>query len=411
MVLDPINVLAFSLFPSGNRRYLGVLLRMHLIFSVCFVIAVAATLAMAPYLNFRGLLIDALAGLLIATPCVLLFWLARCFAYLEFSPGKALAGSVAYCCTQALGLAIAYGTGGLSPLRVFLCNAAAGSVASACLLLRYRRSETPSQQGPSLFHVLSRHWQFGRWGSGTVALYWMQTSCSSFISGYFLGFAGVGALNAMIGLLLPMAQVVFAVVRIALPRISRIYTLSGAEATHRPVLRVAGVLTAVTGAYWLLLAAASGPVFRLLYGERFFSYAYLVPVIGLTVLSYAGATTCDIAFNSIQQPHTLFPIKVLMAVVTVLISAVTIWRFGLPGAAFALPACGFLSAASNGYETAFVLAPATCCRAGEHRKCTAIPGGLRRRNFRQLRIGEQFVTQSPVIPALARPPYRLRLRG
>jgi len=344
LLIEPSSVLAYSLFPSNHGRYLRILLRMHAIFCVCFIAAAGTILALAPRLNIRGPLVGALTGLLIATPLVLLFWLARCFAYVEFSPGKAVAGSAAYCCVMATGLAVAYATGGLTPQRVFVCTACGAAVASVCLLFRYRHSPPSTDDGPMLREVWVRHWRFGRWGLGTVAVAWAQTNSLSFTGGYFLGLKGVGGLNALTALLLPMIQVLFAAGRITLPRIAQRFARHGAGATHQPVIRAAVAMTGLSAAYWFALTVAHRPLFRLVYGERFMAYAYLIPVISLYLIAWAVVTACDIAFYSIQQPQAPFRLKILMVTITVLVGTATSWRFGLPGAAIAVPACATVTA-------------------------------------------------------------------
>jgi O-antigen/teichoic acid export membrane protein len=348
LLIDPCCVLAYSLFPSNSSRYLRVLLRMHVIFSVCFVTVAGTVLLLAPRLNIRGPLLNALTGLLIATPLVLLFWLARSFAYVEFSPGRAVTGSVAYCGMLVAGLATAYTTGGLTPQRVFVCTACGAAVASVCLLFRYRRNPPSADNEPALREVWRRHWKYGRWGLGTVAVGWAQINSLSFTGGYFLGLKGIGGLNALTGLLLPMVQVQNAAARIALPRIAQRFTLYGAGATHRPVIRAAAAVTVLTAAYWLALTLMHGTLLRLVYGDRFLAYAHLVPVMGFAVLGWAAIIGLDVGFNSIQQPQAAFPLKILMVAITVLVGTAMSWRFGLTGAAIAVPACTTMTAVCMG---------------------------------------------------------------
>jgi Na+-driven multidrug efflux pump len=68
------------------------------------------------------------------------------------------------------------------------------------------------------------------------------------------------------------------------------------------------------------------------------AYAYLIPIISLFLITWVVVTVCDIAFNSIQQPRASFPVKILTVVITVPVSTAMSWRFGLPGAAIAVPA-------------------------------------------------------------------------
>jgi O-antigen/teichoic acid export membrane protein len=336
--------LAFSLFPSNHGRYLFALLRLHAIFCAGFAVLAGGALVVAPHLHVPHPLVNAFMGFLIATPCVMLFWLARCFAYLEFAPGKALAGSIAYFAVLMAGLLVAWKTGGITPLRAFVCSACAAVTASVSLLLRYRDARTAAGREPSAREVWVRHWKYGRWGLGTVGMSWAQTNSVSFTSGYFLGLSGIGGLNALVGLLLPMFQVLSAASRLTLPRVAQRFTLSGAAATKGPVRRVAVALTGLTTAYWLVMVVAHTPLLRLVYGERFVAYAYLIPFLSIHLIAWGIITACDLGFNSMQMPRASFHIKLLMVALTVPLSTVLAWRFGLPGAAVAVPVCSSITA-------------------------------------------------------------------
>ncbi len=350
LVLEPPNVLAFSLFPGRNDRYLRIVLAMHVLFTVVFAVAGLALLWAAPALGIRGLLANALAGLLIAAPCTLLYWLARSFAYLEFAPAAAVKGSVLYCGVLALCVFAAFRSGGLTPKLVFGCVAAASAAASLRLLVP-RVPWGPAESGePDLGTVWGRHWNYGRWGLGSVGLSWAQTNSISFISGSLLGLREVGGLNALVAVLLPMFQVLTSATRLSLPRIAQIYTAHGITATRRPVIRVAVVLVALASAYAAAVSVLHNTVFHHLYGTRFMPYAWLLPFISLHVVAWAGITACDIGFNSIQAPHASFRIKLLMVAVMIPVNVLVTWRFGLPGAVIGVPAFSTLTAILMGMK-------------------------------------------------------------
>src|SRR5262249_31838382 len=146
----------------------------------------------------------------------------------------------------------------------------------------------------------------------TVCLSWAQTNSISFVSGSLLGLTATGGLNALIGLLLPMFQVLSAVTRVVLPPIARMNAKGGVQSTRRPVLRVAATLILLTTAYWLALLFGHNLLLHWTYGQRFVIYAHLAPVIGLHLVACAVITACDIGFNSIQSPKSAFRIKLLM---------------------------------------------------------------------------------------------------
>jgi len=337
ILIEPTSVLAFSLFPQRNDRYLRAVLLMHAIFSVGFVVLAGAFWMMAPRLHITGALENALAGLVVVTPCVLLFWLSRSFAYLEFAPARAVAGSVVYCAAIVAGIVISYVRGHNTPLTAFSWTALAATIASLVLLRHYRARRAGAEAEPGLSTVWMRHWRFGRWGLSSVGLNWAQTNSISMISGSLLGLRATGGLNALVGLLLPAFQVLISATRVVLPRIAQIYTLRGLQATKRPILHVGATLFLLTSAYWLLLALAHRPLLHLIYGERFMPYAYLVPIISLHLVACSIMAACDVAFNSMQSPQSSFPIKIAIVVIMIPTNTLLIWKFGLLGAAIGVP--------------------------------------------------------------------------
>jgi O-antigen/teichoic acid export membrane protein len=337
ILIEPASVLAFSLFPQRNDRYLRTVLLMHAIFTAGFVLVAGCFWLLAPRFHITGALANAVAGLVIVTPCVLLFWLSRSFAYLDFAPGRAVVGSSAYCAAVMTGIVISYLRGHNTPLSAFSWTAAAAVIASAVLLRHYRRMRPPAGTEPGLRTVWTRHWRFGRWGLSSVGLNWAQTNSISLISGWLLGLRATGGLNALVGLLLPMFQVLISASRVVLPRVAQIYTLKGLQATRRPIVRVGITLFLLTSGYWLLLAVAHRPLLQIIYGAKFMPYAYLVPIISLHLVACSIMAACDLAFNAMQSPQSSFPIK--MAIVAIMIPTNTflMWRFGLLGAAIGVP--------------------------------------------------------------------------
>lgn len=344
LVLEPTSVYAFTLFPNRNDRYLRAVLLMHGIFTAGFLAIGGAAILLASRLHVADALENALAGMVAAVPCVLLFWLARCFAYLEFAPAKAVRGALVYCLALAAFLTATWRLGDLSPKLVFVCTAAASLIAGARLLavwLPWRPAEGPE---PRLAEVWSRHWSYGRWALGSVGLAWAQTNAISFISGWLLGLREVGGLNALVGLLLPMFQALASATRLSLPRVSQIYSSGGVAATKRPVLRIALVLIALTAGYALAVSALRIPIFHHLYGARFMPYAWMVPIVSLHIVAWGAITACDIGFNSMRAPHASFRVKALMVAIMVPVNTLLTWRYGLPGAAAGVPVFSALTA-------------------------------------------------------------------
>jgi O-antigen/teichoic acid export membrane protein len=344
LVMEPIAVLAPLLFPGRSDRYARTVLGMHAIFTTFFMIAGAAAVVLGTWLKVRPDIENALGGMVIATPCVLLFWSSRSFAYLDLAPGRAAAASALYCGILLVGLLTARVLGSLSPMIAYLCLGFASAGSSVFLLGRYAGSAPIRGGEPSLQEAWRQHWKFGRWGLGSVGLNWAQGNSISLIGGPLLGIRQIGGLNALNNLLLPMNQVLQASARLTQPRIAQIYGQQGGTATVRPVLRVAAVLVGLTTAYWLVLSVAHVPLMHLLYGERFVKYAGLLPILSLNMIGWAVITSCDIAFSSMQSPRLSFGMKMLMVAIMIPLVALAAWRFGLIGVAVSIPSVTTLTA-------------------------------------------------------------------
>ena len=76
LVLEPMAVFGGSAYRDGLRGYLRSLLWIHITISVAIVVVFGAS-ALGAELLHSGVLAGALAGVSIASPCILVFWLAR----------------------------------------------------------------------------------------------------------------------------------------------------------------------------------------------------------------------------------------------------------------------------------------------------------------------------------------------
>ena len=93
ILIEPVSVLAPTLFPEHLHRYARAALRMHALFTITFALLGGLTILAGTSLNLKPEIQSSLTGMIVATPCILLFWLSRCFAlpllYAERARGSA----------------------------------------------------------------------------------------------------------------------------------------------------------------------------------------------------------------------------------------------------------------------------------------------------------------------------------
>ena len=94
LVLEPMGVFGGSIFRSNLRGYLRSLISIHIALSVAICAALVISWAVAHRLGAGPAVTGGLAGIAFASPCLMLFALARRSFYVELSPAPAAAGAL-----------------------------------------------------------------------------------------------------------------------------------------------------------------------------------------------------------------------------------------------------------------------------------------------------------------------------
>ncbi len=174
----------------------------------------------------------------------------------------------------------------------------------------------------SMTRVSRSHWNSSKWLFGMGVLQFCSGHAIVQVAGIVLGPATVGGIRSTLNILAPIQVITLALQNIAPQHASRVYKAEGPEALTRFLLKLAGaglvVSLGIAIAGWLF----AEPIVRLLYGEDFVPYAYLINwwVIILTVRFLQFPL--EVGLRSLEYTRPLF--------ITVAIEAV----FGLSSAYF-----------------------------------------------------------------------------
>src|SRR5581483_6707386 len=93
-VLEPISIFGASTYKDCLPQYLGKMLMIQVWVTVATVILVGGAAIATHVAHGSQTLVAALAGVAVASPCVLLFWIARRVFYINLAPGRALSGAI-----------------------------------------------------------------------------------------------------------------------------------------------------------------------------------------------------------------------------------------------------------------------------------------------------------------------------
>jgi O-antigen/teichoic acid export membrane protein len=330
LVLEPMSVLGPILYGSRLKRYLGALVWCQVPLLIFISGSLAAASAIAIWVGGKAPLSGALAGLAIAAPAVLLFWLARGASYLRANLRVVLQGAVLYSVILFGGVAVVHRFGRLNEFAAFVAVGAASAAVSTYLLAMLSPA-LRNRSDPPAGEVALEHWRFGRWELARVGFDWAGENISYTLTAAFLGMTAVGELKAIITLFLPMSHVLTALRRLFLPHLSSVSGAQGASGTKAAVRKVNLAIFALALGNCLILIFFGKTIFRLLYGGKFMEVIYLVPWAGLNLLFTAPISGFDMGLRALRSPSKVFTASAAGAIISAFFYTAGTRLFGLPG--------------------------------------------------------------------------------
>jgi O-antigen/teichoic acid export membrane protein len=332
LVLEPMAVFGGSSYRHSLRGYLSSLISIHVAMSV----AIAATFGASAFIAWKvapsGGLGGALAGVTIASPCVLLFWLARRTFYLELSPAKAAVGALVYF-TISLGLLfVVYRRGLLSPFSAFVLIGIAALGTGVYLLVRLLRDLRPDTFDQPVGEVWGRHWRYGSWALLTCVASWIPANIYYPLLGLFGNMAKSGQLKALMNFTLPVEQVKLALGLLLLPYAASVIGREGRASAGALSRRMTLVAIGVAIVYWAVLFWWQGPAFHVLYSGRYTEVAHLLPIVALGSLAWCGSFGSAITLRAMESPSSVFVAFSLATAASLIIGIPATWYYGLSGA-------------------------------------------------------------------------------
>lgn len=332
LVLEPMAVFGGSSYRNSLRGYLGTLLRIHLTISVSLVIVFGTSAFVIKEFSHQGALAGAMAGVTIASPCVLVFWLVRRTFYLGFSPAESAAGSLIYCVLVLASLFVAYQRGLLSTFTAFVLIALGALVSSIPLWLRLRKRLPPGEPGPELGVAWRRHWGYGRWALAGCIVGWIPAYIYYPLLSSFTGMAASGQLKALMNLTLPFEQTKAALSMLFLPYAARVVAQKGktgawAVTGQMTLLAFAGAI-----AYWALVLPLRGPIFHLMYAGKYMEVMNLLPLVAFGQIFWSAAYGPGIALRAMESPDSAFKALAVAMIVSLVVGIPATWLWGLQGA-------------------------------------------------------------------------------
>ena len=332
LVLEPMSVLGPVMYGGTQKPYLRSLLWVHGGLTLVFSVALFAAAAIANAISSNGELANALYGLAIGAPFILLLGMLRSACYLRYDVRIAAAAAVMYAVLFISGVAGMHALFVISPFSVFVLMSAVSIVVSLIMIPHVMGGATVLNQRIPLREVCREHWRYGRWALGSSAVSWAWENSWYILSGALLSMREVGGLRSAGNLLLPVAHIAAACGRLAQPYVSAIAGKGDAARLVASVRRMGILFTAVAALYCIGISVFDHTIFARIYGPRFAPFASLFPWIGLNyVLTIASQSGFGIGLRALQSPASVFSAYAGGAAIATILSIPAAHAYRLPG--------------------------------------------------------------------------------
>jgi O-antigen/teichoic acid export membrane protein len=335
LLLDPISVMGPSRHAERLPAYFRVQIAIHTVLvgalSVGTLLIGLALWRIAP----GSPLTRAIVGAGLALPFLLLLWLARRMCYVVQRPSIAVTGSALYLAFAVIGLFALAHFGWLGSFTAFALMGSGSVLASGLLLWRLGLLKREAAMHPRLSWrmALRENWAYGRWLTLTTLLSWTTFQAQTFLAASFLGLASAGALRAIQLPSLAMTQVISATTLLVLPSMSQELGNGNVARLRKKAIITTVCLTALGIVFVTGLFLFAAPLEKLLFGGKYASSAWLMPVLGLVPVFTGFSASLCLALRVLLKSHLELIACAFSAATALALAILLMPRWGLTGAA------------------------------------------------------------------------------
>lgn len=331
LILEPQRVFGPSVYHKNHCEYLGILLWFQFAMGLFISLILGVSALMFHQLGRSATLPGALAGVALAAPCILLFWLARGALYVRNAPEMAVKGGLLYFALALVGLLVVLRRGILSPFTAFCIMGLDALTTGVFLLIPLRPRLALVANHHELKLAAERHWKYGRWALGTSLISWVNGDIYYPLISIFAGVAAAGTLKALLNLAAPVAQTYTGLSQLYLPQGARMHAQNGSMGLARFTLRITWFFAGGAAIYWVIVILLRQPIFRLVYAGRYTGTAKLLPWIAVASIFGSAISGPVIALRAMQSSYSVFIASVASCVISLAVGIPTTRFFGLTG--------------------------------------------------------------------------------
>jgi O-antigen/teichoic acid export membrane protein len=281
-------------------------------------------------------------GLLFALAPVIVAWqlqeYVRRLLYTKTDERGAFTNDLLCYGSQTLGVVLVWRAGYLSATTTVIVLGVTSAVGFLFGVRQTRSHFEWSCTRTDFRSVTAENWRFGKWLLGGVLLFWMTTQLYPVLLAGLVSVAATGAVRAGQTILGPSRILLNALDSMFPARAAIAYGDGGFSGLHTLVRRIYLTTAPIMIGYALLVALFAKPLLRLLYGEAYVSYSWILPFIALaTTLTYFQRPV-RIALRGMEVTSPVFRAYLWSTAVFLTLGTVAVYMVGLIGAGLGMVA-------------------------------------------------------------------------
>ncbi len=332
LLLEPMSVLGPSRYRESIPSYLRILFILHASLTVILSMLTGLT----AWLFAPGFFTQALWGLALAIPFILLLGLFRRTFYLKSRSDLATISSLTY---AGIVVFLVWGFFRLQLLSVTMAFVAMALAGITSCVFSFKNihprslDRTPHSSVASAIAVAKDHWGYGRWLAAAAFLSLGIIHVHTYLVAAYLGLEAAGILRAMFNPVMPVALTITAISVFGLPILSHDYSHGDLKGLLSKGYSFTGLMIGLACSCELLFLIIPDKIERLLYGGIFADHVYLIPALGLIPVFLSLGSGCSLILRALQRPKHVLIVGAGTVPVGILSAFIFIPRWGLAGAA------------------------------------------------------------------------------
>lgn len=321
---DPLLVFGASRYGASKSGYMRRVCEGHALFCLATLIIFCVS---AEFIGSAPLKESAL-GFGLAAPVALTIWLFRRACYAFLSPAVSLRGGLVYFLLLLISSYLARRLGILNAFTAPLILVIAGATGALVILPSIPLGRAGPY--PAVLDVFKAHWRFGRWSAGAAIFAWVPGNIGIVLLSAASNLAGSGAYRATMVLLLPLAQVMAALVPTYVPFLVR---HRDHPSFHLYIFWCVGGATLVGVVYAAILIIGGPQLFEAIYLGKYPESLSAIKPLAISAPFYAACVAMTGVLQSLERPDRSFYSALVTAIVMSVVSIPMIHYDGIRGAA------------------------------------------------------------------------------